>query len=251
MNKIPFFLSLLVAGAPLTLSAAVIDLSSWKTNGPGTWKLQSGNNAVLQSANSPPTVYHNNINSQGQTFSFQMAVQTTQDDDYIGFVLGYQDGDLESSSADYLLIDWKQNTQNWSGGGTASAGLSISHVTDALPEGPGAWAHSFPKGVEELQRATNLGNVGWNDNTIYSFDVTFTNALAEVFVNDKKELSVSGSFSDGAFGFYNYSQPNVLYSGVEQTPAVVPIPAAFWLFGSGLLGILGWRANVNRPRSWK
>ena len=35
-------------------------------------------------------------------------------------------------------------------------------------------------------------------------------------------------------------QANTLF-GVEVSPNIVPIPGAWWLFGSGLMGLLGWR----------
>ncbi len=246
MNK-----SLSVSGAlcagifSLSLAASAnagnVDLSSWTAEGSGNWSLQPGNNAVKQLVNtSAPTVFHNNVNSQGQNLAGEITVQTTGDDDFIGFVLGYNAGDLSNASSDYLLIDWKQNNQG-AFGGTALAGLSISRVTDVLPNGAGAWLHSNAHGVEELQRATTLGSTGWLDNTTYTFDLTFTSSLVEVFVNDVKELSISGSFNDGAFGFYNYSQSNVLYAGLDVSPVPEPETYAMLLAGLGLIGFVARR----------
>jgi hypothetical protein len=41
--------------------------------------------------------------------------------------------------------------------------------------------------------------------------------LVEVFINNEKELSITGEFSNGSYGFYNYSQGNVLYSAIKAT----------------------------------
>ncbi|GAA3968773.1 hypothetical protein GCM10022278_28150 [Allohahella marinimesophila] len=43
----------------------------------------------------------------------RLEVQTTSDDDFFGFVLGYDAGDLFGSNptTDYILVDWKQGTQ--------------------------------------------------------------------------------------------------------------------------------------------
>ncbi len=220
--------------------AVPVDLSSWSEEGGGTWTLQSGNNAVIQSINGDPTIYHNGLDSQGSQLSGEITVQTTGDDDFIGFVLGYNSGDISSSSTDYLLIDWKQSNQSGFFGGTSLAGLSISRVTDVLDDGAGAWLHESSDGVEELQRATNLGSTGWVDNTTYEFDLIFTSSLVEVFVDSVKELSISGSFNDGSFGFYNYSQASVLYAGITQVAApttTVPEPMSIMLLGLGLVGI--------------
>lgn len=228
--------------------AAPVDLSDWLAEGAGNWSLEAGNNGVLQTINGEPTVFHNNTNSQGKALAGTIKVKTTADDDFIGFVLGYQKGDLGlGATPDYLLVDWKQADQEFDGI-SASKGLAISRVTGA----PGAssssaeslnfWGHGGF--VTELARGNNLGDTGWADNTEYSFALTFQSTLVEVFVNGVKELSVSGSFNDGAFGFYNYSQQNVRYAGIEETvappaPNPVPLPAAAPLL-LGALGAIGW-----------
>jgi|TARA_A100001391_G_scaffold111717_1_gene74984 hypothetical protein len=236
-----------ILGAISTTAMAApqpVDLSSWKANGNGNWVLQSGNNAVQQGINGTPTVFHNNKNSQGTALSGQITVKTTADDDYIGFVLGYNNNDLTNSSADYLLIDWKQGDQTYYGAG--QKGLAISQVRDVLGDNSGAWSHDPSKNVTELARATNLGDTGWLDNTTYDFDITFTSSLVEVFVNGIKELSITGAFSNGSFGFYNYSQQSVLYAGIEEVdvPSAVPVPGALLMFAPALLGFIGLRRKA-------
>lgn len=216
MKISPFLTSAVILLFPITAQAASVDLTGWKKNGfkggnAGIWTVQSGNDSVVQSQNGDPTVFFlPESNAQGTSLSGTIQVQTTSDDDFIGFVLGYQDGELNSTNADFWLIDWKQNTQPFSGG-TGFAGLSLSHVTGDIANGPNAansfWPHIST--VNEVQRATNLGSTGWGDGIEYTFDLTFTDSLIEVFVNGEKEISYSGSFTDGAFGFYNYSQQNV------------------------------------------
>ena len=222
----------------VSANAALVDLSTWKAEGDGTWNLQSGNNAVLQTKNGAPTIFYNNQNSQGSKLSGKIRVTTNSDDDFIGFVLGYHQGDLNKSNVDYLLIDWKKRNQQWFEV-EAKAGLAISRVTDKLQDNEGAWGHVSSYGVTELQRGTTLGNTGWEQNKEYNFDITFTSNKVEVFVNSNLELSISGTFQDGSFGFYNYSQPDVLYSAIdESTLPPVPLPGAVWLFGSGLSALL-------------
>ena len=183
-----------------------IDLKDWIANGDGNWVLLSDNKSVKQTINGHPTVYHNNVDSQSDLFklSGQITVQTSSDDDFIGFVLGYHDGDVDKDDVDYLLIDWKQGNQS-DPIGNAKRGLSISRVTKKLGNTAGAWSHSSEDGVTELQRATTLGDTGWNSGQTYNFEITFTDKLVEVFIDGVKELSVSGAFNNGAYGFYNYS----------------------------------------------
>lgn len=228
--------------------AAPVDLSSWVANGGGTWVLESGNNAVKQTQNGNPTVFHNNIASnQGQKLSGTIEVQTTGDDDYIGFVLGFNDGDLSNAAADYLLVDWKQGNQG-SFGCNADVGLSVSRVTGQLGNNSGAWCHDPANNVTELARGTNLGSTGWADNTEYKFDLVFQQNLVEVYVDDVLELSVNGTFADGGFGFYNYSQANVRYAGIQQNVAPeIPLPAGMVLMASaiGMAGLIARKRRRN------
>ena len=231
-------IALLVAAAGTSAAfAAPVDLSTWTSEGPGTWNVAADNNSVLQTVNGSPTVFYSAGNEQGKQLSGKIKVETTGDDDYIGFVLGYQAGDAASSSTYFILIDWKQANQG-SYGCTAFAGLSISHVSGGLPEAAASWCHNGT--TTELARGLNLGSTGWSDNTEYAFDLIFTASNIQVFVDGVKELDINGSFADGAFGFYNYSQSTVRYSAIEEAAAPppngnpMPEPTSMLLVGAAL-----------------
>lgn len=227
---------------------APVDLSSWTQEGAGNWVLINGNNGVEQTLNVNPGVFYAAGDAQGKKLSGSIKVNTSGDDDFIGFVLGYNAGEINAApgTADFLLIDWKQYDQGGYFGGISKAGLAISHVTTGLTDDAGAWLHNPAFGVTELARAATLGSTGWQDYTEYTFDIEFTASSVKVFVNGALELDVLGNFSDGAFGFYNYSQANVIYAGIEEAvlppvnPPVggVPEPAtwAMLITGFGLVG---------------
>jgi hypothetical protein len=61
--------------------------------------------------------------------------------------------------------------------------------------------------------------------------------LWNVTINDS-------SYNNGQFGFYNFSQQQVEYSGFEET--TVPIPGAVWLLSSGLVGMIGLKRRLKR-----
>jgi len=229
--------------------AAPVDLSSWIKDGNGSWSLEAGNNGVFQSANSPPTVYHNqDATSQGKKLSGIIEVQETGgDDDFVGFVLGYTHGDIDGNiDTDYLLIDWKQGDQSGWG-----AGMSISRVTGAIQTGGAStgsdlWQHTGV--VDFITRSNAVGalyaNTGWADRTEYTFDLVFTSTNVQVLVDGNLEIDISAAdagvsaFADGAFGFFNFSQPRVRYAGIEEAvlppPDVIPLPAGLPLLAAGL-----------------
>jgi hypothetical protein len=227
-------------------NAAPVDLSSWLSDGPGNWTLQTQdepNDSVFQSLNSGPSMFFNNMNSQGLALSGSIEVQESGgDDDFVGFVLGYNDNDLTADISDYILVDWKQGTQaGW------DAGMSISRVTGAINTGgtntgSDAWQHDG--NVTFIERAATLGATGWVDNTSYLFDIAFTASNITVTVDGIQQFSINGSFNDGSFGFYNFSQPRVLYAGIQEDEAPPPppprnvsAPTNIALLGLGLVGL--------------
>lgn len=226
--------------------AASVDLTGWTAEGTSqNWIVQSGNDSVLQTVNGNPTVFYGTTNAIGNKLSGTIRVSTTSDDDYVGFVLGFNPGELSSATADYILVDWKQNNQD-----VAKRGIAISRVTGAIQnnQNNAAWAHTGV--VQELQRGATLGDTGWADNVSYNFDLYFYANNIQVWVDGVKQIDLDGSFSDGRFGFYNYSQQSVLYAGITEDvlPPVggVPEPAtwAMMILGFGSVGLAARRRRI-------
>jgi len=244
--------ALVAFAAPAQAAETVVDLSTWTQEGAGNWVLASDNNSVTQTVNGNPTIYYSDYQAFGNQLSGTIRVNTSSDDDFVGFVVGFNPGELTGAVTDFLLIDWKQLNQG-SFGCTANAGLAISHVTSGLANSAGAWCHASSDGVTELARGATLGSTGWADFTTYDFDIAYTATNVKVWVNDVLQFNIDGSFSDGRFGFYNYSQAQVIYAGITNIdlppdpPTGVPEPTtwAMMIAGFGLVGARMRRRRMN------
>jgi Thrombospondin C-terminal region len=197
------------------------------------WDVAPDGLSVLQRENSLPSLFCSDFDATGTSLEGEIFVDTTFDDDFIGFALGYNTGDNVDPNASWYLIDWKKSTQTWEFSdcgyteATGLAGFSISEVT-GIPIEAEFWAHSNLScnqfgGLSEIQRGINYGSVGWVDLLTYQFrfEVSPTQILA--YVNDQLELNVTGSFNTtGNFCYYNLSQERVRYSGLTSTKETVP-----------------------------
>ena len=205
-------------GEPTASAGAAVDLSMWTVDtfpgGTSSWNIASDNNSVLQTINGFPSVFCSDFKAFGNELAGIIAVETSSDDDFIGFVLGYETGDFDNLDADYLLVDWKQNNQ-----GGSRRGFAVSQITGTLG-GSEFWEHlddTISTGsIEELARGATLGDTGWVNFVEYSFRFTYTPSNLQVFVDGSLQIDISGSFPDGKFCFYNYSQERVRYSGITQ-----------------------------------
>jgi hypothetical protein len=181
---------------------------------------------------------------------------SSADDDYFGFALPFQPGDTSNSSASYLLVDWKQNDQyhdfgspSTTLGTTALRGLALSQVT-GIPTADEFWGHtdftSHPSGgLTELARGNTLGSAPWQNDFEHQFRFLFLPTQLKVFVDGTLEFDISGTFSDGRFALYDFSQPGATFSDFEAR--VIPEPTT--IVGLLSLGAMALVAFIWRRRN--
>jgi cysteine-rich repeat protein len=177
-----------------------------------SWSLSPDGLTVNQSENADPAIYGSTLPAPGVTMGFTLAVNTIGDDDFIGWSIGYEQGENFQSSGDWLLFDWKQGTQDVNGN-QANAGLRVWRVTGPVSGDWAFWAHS--ENMTLVAEANTLGQTGWADNTTYDIEVSYATNGFRVWVDGNLEFDESGVFPTGNFGFYNFSQAQIEYSLVS------------------------------------
>ncbi len=177
------------------------------------WTIAADGSSAFQDSNSSPTIVIGATDAKAQTYSFEVRVESGSDDDFVGFVIGFEPGDTTSSSADYLLVDWKGAAQSG-----AAEGLALSRIQGEPDQTPTTvdtdlWDHVGA--VTELGRASSLGSTGWVTSTTYRFDITYRDDRLIVRVDGVEQFNVEPpmgeTFPDGALGIYNFSQRGARY----------------------------------------
>lgn len=197
----------------------LFDLSKWSViqyefnNQPdATWHIQSGNTIVEQKVNADASIFLSNTNVTNNRIDGTWRVGTTDDDDYIGFVFGFQD------PQHFYLFDWKQADQN-DPLGFAERGMSIKVVdADSSLKETDLWPmNGNGQRVQQLFHNT----IAWKPLTDYRFTLEFLpdhfTITVKEGINTVESVTIKdNTYSSGNSGFYNYSQPTVLYSGFTQ-----------------------------------
>ncbi|MCP3980237.1 MAG: hypothetical protein GY716_13105, partial [bacterium] len=204
-------LALTVVNAAPVINQRDIDLRTWQVEAwaddvhPNTpnWVIEDDGKSAIQTVNAPSSVLLSDFPAFDTRITGSIEVETATDDDFIGFVLGYNPGDMPTTDggvinpdSDFLLLRWKQAEQ------------------DGTP--PGMALYRVLAGSRtEIARAINLGDVGWQDFQEYHFAFELNAYRLRLFVDGVLEFDLAGEFDGGRLGFYNHSQERVRYRAFE------------------------------------
>lgn len=252
-----FLLSLTILSCARTAESAIIDLSGWSVvqynqndQGAANWVLSGGNTVARQTLNADSSILLSDFDATDTVINGTWKVDSGSDDDFMGFVFGYQ------NSGKFYLFDWKQGTQDGGTGyGLAEQGMSIKTVnfsTMGVPEARLLWPTAGGSTANGSVTSLYHNTTSYNDFTDYNFHLEFHPGQFTIEVRQGVNLLLSTTLNDntytsGKFGFYNYSQDNVVYQGftLDSAPPVssVPEPASLAIWGIGALGcaIAGYR----------
>lgn len=202
--------------------ASPIYLDGWRQQGQpgdGRWTVAADGRSVSQSVNGGASFFVGPRELIDVTIRGQIQIGEAGDDDMVGFVLGWRGPAAPGQDADFVLLDWKRGDQS-SDGHEVQAGLRLARFQGPVPDELAAyWGMVDGPTVKRL--ATDLGpDKGWKVDTAHRFEARYGRERLQVFIDGVKVFDVKGRFEPGRFGFYNYSQEAVVYSGFELVEGV-------------------------------
>lgn len=204
------------------LTPVLFDLNGWQVKNDyltgdtlyGQWVVDETGYSVTQKNNAKPSIFLNPQAVSNQKISGIWRVDDNTDDDYIGFVFGYQD------ASHFYMFDWKQAEQ-WQG--------LIGMTVRAVGYSGGSLSTDFDvtNGDQSRVRTIYHNDIPWNPYVNYQFDLSFHDGHITIAVTNADTLASvetidldDNTYSGGLFGFYNFSQANVTYSGFTYEPAI-------------------------------
>uniref|UniRef100_A0A8C1L368 Thrombospondin 4a n=1 Tax=Cyprinus carpio TaxID=7962 RepID=A0A8C1L368_CYPCA len=188
------------------------------------WVVLNQGREIVQTMNSDPGLAVGYTAFSGVDFEGTFHVNTVTDDDYAGFIFGYQD------SSSFYVVMWKQTEQTyWQSvpfRAVAEPGIQLKAVKSKT--GPGEFLrnslwHTGDTNDQVRMLWKDARNVGWKDKVSYRWNLKHRPQVGYIrvkFYEGSDLVADSGvvidtSMRGGRLGVFCFSQENIIWSNLR------------------------------------